>query len=173
MTKSNSYTVTALFVLLFVGVLEANEKSLLHQSGDFRQSESLLKKSVDPIRVTRWFVPPSGPSTKESPDTRWFVPPSGPSTKEPPVTRWLVPPSGPSTKESPVTRWLVPPSGSSTKEPPVTRWLVPPSGPSTKEPPIANKENMNLWSPSQRLFFGMLPKNVPIPPMEPSGKKPL
>ncbi|KAG7605589.1 hypothetical protein AtNW77_Chr5g0135081 [Arabidopsis thaliana] len=102
MTKSNFFTVIALFVLLFFGVLEANKKSLLHESEDFRQSESLLKKSVDPIRVTRWLVPPSGPSTKESPGTRWFVPPSGPSTKEPLVRRWFVPPSGPSTKEPPV-----------------------------------------------------------------------
>ncbi|CAN8302502.1 unnamed protein product [Cochlearia groenlandica] len=44
---------------------------------------------------------------------------------------------------------------------------VPPSGPSHKGPypPVAN---LNLWSPSQRLVFGMLPKYVPIPPSGPS-----
>lgn len=103
MTKSNLFTVAALFVLLFVGVLEANEKSRLHQFGDFLQSKNSFKKSVDSMRVTRW--------------------------------------------------------------------LVPPSGPSRKEPPVTNRANINLWSPSQRLVFGMLPKNVPIPPMEPTGKE--
>ncbi|KAH0906111.1 hypothetical protein HID58_037938 [Brassica napus] len=49
---------------------------------------------------------------------------------------------------------------------------IPPSGPSPKEPPvIPTRDSMNFWSPSQRLVFGMLPKNFPIPPMGPSRKE--
>ncbi|CAA7017012.1 unnamed protein product [Microthlaspi erraticum] len=53
------------------------------------------------------------------------------------------------------------------------RRRIPPSGPSHKEPwpPVRTKANINLWSPSQRLVFGMLPKNVPIPPSGPSRKE--
>ncbi|KAF8105191.1 hypothetical protein N665_0162s0066 [Sinapis alba] len=48
---------------------------------------------------------------------------------------------------------------------------IPPSEPNPKEPPVLTRDNMNLWSPSQSLVFGMLPKNVPIPPMGPSRKE--
>lgn len=53
----------------------------------------------------------------------------------------------------------------------VTGRAIPPSGPSQKEPlpPVPSKANINMWSPSQRLAFGMLPKHVPIW-SGPSGK---
>lgn len=102
MTKSNLFLVITLFVLLFVDVLEATEKNLLHRPEDFLQSKNTYKDFVRSPHVTRWRIPPSGPSHK------------GPSL------------------------------------------------------PVLTKA---MWSPSQRLVLGMLPKTVPIPPMGPSRKE--
>ncbi|KAG2298941.1 hypothetical protein Bca4012_010496 [Brassica carinata] len=48
---------------------------------------------------------------------------------------------------------------------------IPPSGPNPAEPPVRTRGNINVWSPSQRLVFGILPKNVLIPLMGPSRKE--
>ncbi|KAG2304826.1 hypothetical protein Bca52824_033477 [Brassica carinata] len=47
--------------------------------------------------------------------------------------------------------------------------------PPTRGPHKAAIVDVKPWSPSQRLVFGMLPKNVPIPPSGPSrgGSPPL
>ncbi|KAL0696849.1 hypothetical protein Bca4012_064029 [Brassica carinata] len=45
--------------------------------------------------------------------------------------------------------------------------------PPTRGPHKAAIVDVKPWSPSQRLVFGMLPKNVPIPPSGPSrGESP-
>ncbi|CAG7891111.1 hypothetical protein BRARA_B00056 [Brassica rapa] len=46
--------------------------------------------------------------------------------------------------------------------------LIGPADPPTRGPHKAAIVGIKPWSPSQRLVFGMLPKNVPIPPSGPS-----
>ncbi|KAG2279302.1 hypothetical protein Bca52824_050522 [Brassica carinata] len=47
-----------------------------------------------------------------------------------------------------------------------------PADPPPRGPHRAAIVGVKPWSPSQRLVFGMLPKNVPIPPSGPSPNPP-